>query len=142
MKLEGYDVTEQEINEYISTLDLQSLKLNLKVINKREVYNDNVLWYITNVDTTSEEEIQKQLDNRIYCLCGIYFSDKKIDDEIDTTPEPEYQPTNAEIAQTQLTMMVTMADQYEQNLQNQLTNMEVQATIYETLLEVQGGIKV
>ena len=32
-----------------------------------------------------------------------------------------------------------MADQYEQNLQNQLTNMEVQATIYETLLEVQGG---
>ena len=51
---------------------------------------------------------------------------------------PQYQPTNAEIAQTQLTMMEAMADQYEQNLQNQLTNMEVQATIYETLLE-QGG---
>ena len=56
--------------------------------------------------------------------------------------EPEYQPTNAEIAQTQLTMMEAMADQYEQNLQSQLTNMEVQATIYETLLEVQGGITV
>lgn len=55
--------------------------------------------------------------------------------------EPEYQPTNAEIAQTQLTIMEAMADQYEQNLQNQLTNMEVQATIYETLLE-QGGTTV
>lgn len=59
-------------------------------------------------------------------------------DYIPEVIEPEYQPTNAEIAQTQLTMMVAMADQYEQNLQNQLTNMEVQATIYETLLE-QGG---
>lgn len=38
----------------------------------------------------------------------------------------------------QCIMMEAMADQYEQNLQNQLTNMEVQATIYETLLE-QGG---
>ena len=55
--------------------------------------------------------------------------------------EPELQPTNAEIAQTQLTMMEAMADQYEQNLQNQLTNMEVQATIYEALLE-QGGTTV
>lgn len=59
-------------------------------------------------------------------------------DYIPEVIEPEYQPTNAEIAQTQLTMMEAMADQYEQNLQNQLTNMEVQATIYETLLE-QGG---
>lgn len=62
-------------------------------------------------------------------------------DYIPEVIEPEYQPTNAEIAQTQLTMMEAMADQYEQNLQNQLTNMEVQATIYETLLE-QGGTTV
>lgn len=54
-------------------------------------------------------------------------------------PEQEYQPTDAEIAQTQLTMMEAMADQYEQNLQSQLTNMEVQATIYESLLDIQGG---
>lgn len=62
--------------------------------------------------------------------------------EPEPEPEPEYKPTNAEIAQMQITMMEAMADQYEQNLQNQLTNMEVQATIYETLLEVQGGTTV
>lgn len=59
-------------------------------------------------------------------------------------PEPEPQPITPldEISNTQLTIMEAMADQYEQNLQNQLTNMEVQATIYETLLEVQGGTTV
>lgn len=71
------------------------------------------------------------LDGKLYEVINGEFEVEKI-----VIPKP--QPTNAEIAQTQLTMMEAMADQYEQNLQNQLTNMEVQATIYETLLE-QGG---
>jgi hypothetical protein len=62
---------------------------------------------------------------------------------VDYTPEPIpetiVEPTNSEIAQTQLTMMEAMADQYEQNLKSQITSMEVQATIYETLLDIQGG---
>lgn len=70
-------------------------------------------------------------------LCKVVNGEFEVEKEV--MPQP--QPTNAEIAQTQLTIMVAMADQYEQNLQNQLTNMEVQATIYETLLE-QGGTTV
>lgn len=56
-------------------------------------------------------------------------------------PEPELEPLTPleEISNTQLTMMEAMADQYEGSLQAQLTNMEVQATIYETLLDIQGG---
>ena len=43
-------------------------------------------------------------------------------------PEPEPQPLTQleEISNTQITMMEAMTDQYEQNLQNQLKNMEVQ----------------
>lgn len=56
-------------------------------------------------------------------------------------PEPELEPLTPleEISNTQLTMMEAMADQYEQNLKSQITSMEVQATIYETLLDIQGG---
>lgn len=65
-----------------------------------------------------------------------------VDNVIFPEPDPEPLTQLDEISNTQITMMEAMADQYEQNLQNQLTNMEVQATIYETLLEVQGGITV
>lgn len=86
-------------------------------------------------------------DNMIAITDDFDLTNKKYEngkwvEYIPEVTEPEPQPTNAEIAQTQLTMMEAMADQYEQNLQNQLTNMEVQATIYETLLEVQGGTTV
>lgn len=85
-------------------------------------------------------------DNMIAIADDFDLTNKKYEngkwvEYIPEVTEPEPQPTNAEIAQTQLTMMEAMADQYEQNLQNQLTNMEVQATIYETLLE-QGGTTV
>lgn len=105
-----------------------------------------------------------QINNSGYVVCDSYLSDKVTSENmipisidfvltnkkyvngewveyIPEVIEPEYQPTNAEIAQIQLTMMEAIADQYEQNLQNQLTNMEIQATIYETLLE-QGGTTV
>lgn len=52
-------------------------------------------------------------------------------------PEPSQLDT---IEETQLIIMEAMADQYEQAEEDRLTNMEVQATIYETLLEMQGGL--
>lgn len=60
--------------------------------------------------------------------------------EVEPDPIPEPQPTQLdEIQNTQLLIMAAIADQYEENLQNQLMQMDVQATIYETLLEIQEG---
>lgn len=44
-----------------------------------------------------------------------------------------------EIQSNQLILMEAMATQYEESLENRLNDQEVQATIYETLLEMQGG---
>lgn len=48
-------------------------------------------------------------------------------------------PTQSDrIEESQLIIMEAIADQYEQGLANRLDDMEVQATIYETLLEMGG----
>lgn len=56
-------------------------------------------------------------------------------------PEPiPPQPTQLDnIEATQLTIMTAMAEQYEESLERELTNMEVQATIYEAILEMGGA---
>lgn len=59
-------------------------------------------------------------------------------------PEPEIPeepaPTQLDnIEATQLTIMTAMAEQYEESLERELTNMEVQATIYEAILELGGA---
>ena len=56
-------------------------------------------------------------------------------------PEPETpQPTQLDKIQTaQLTIMAAMADQYEESLEKDLRNMDVQATIYEAILELGGA---
>lgn len=53
--------------------------------------------------------------------------------------EPKSEPTINTLAETQLTIMEAIADQYEQNLDNRLNDMEVQATIYETILALGEG---
>lgn len=59
--------------------------------------------------------------------------------EIPEIPETEVEPTAEEvIIENQMIMMEAMADQYEQQQEVNLTTMEVQATIYEELLAMQG----
>lgn len=43
------------------------------------------------------------------------------------------------IQTAQLTIMAAMADQYEESLEKDLRNMDVQATIYEAILELGGA---
>lgn len=54
-------------------------------------------------------------------------------------PEPKPEPTINTLAETQLTIMEAIADQYEQNLENRLNDQEVQATIYEAVLALSEG---
>lgn len=54
-------------------------------------------------------------------------------------PIPEPQPTQGDrIEESVLTIMEALADQYEERQEVTLTQMEVQATIYEELLSMQG----
>lgn len=47
--------------------------------------------------------------------------------------------TNEEINKNQIVLMECLATQYEENQRITLDNFEVQATIYETLLSMNGG---
>ena len=56
-------------------------------------------------------------------------------------PEPEAEPTQLDrVEEAQLIIMEAMAAQYEENLEYRISDMEGQATIYETLLNMQGGM--
>lgn len=55
--------------------------------------------------------------------------------EPEELPEPSKFDT---IEESQLTIMEALADQYEENEERYLNNLEIQATIYEAILE-QGG---
>lgn len=56
------------------------------------------------------------------------------------TPTPKV-PTQADrIEESQLVIMEAIADQYEQGLANRLDDQEVQATIFETILELGGNV--
>ena len=69
-------------------------------------------------------------------LLGKRYNDGEWVDE----PAPEPQPTQLDKIQTaQLTIMAAMADQYEESLEKDLRNMDVQATIYEAILELGGA---
>ena len=60
--------------------------------------------------------------------------------EYEPEPVPDPQPTQADrIEENQLILMEAMAEQYEESLENRLNDQEVQATIYETLLEMGGN---
>lgn len=61
--------------------------------------------------------------------------------EIEPEPVPDPQPTQSDrIEENQLILMEAMAEQYEESLENRLNDQEVQAIIYETLLEMQEGM--
>lgn len=62
-------------------------------------------------------------------------------------PQPEPQPSQLDrieessttVNNNSLILMEAMAEQYEQGLTNRLNDMEVQATIYEAVLELNKG---
>lgn len=54
-------------------------------------------------------------------------------------PIATYAPTKTDIMELALTQMEAIAEMYEQSEINRLNDMEVQAMIYETLLELQGA---
>lgn len=58
--------------------------------------------------------------------------------EYEKSPQAE-KTIEEKLEENQLALMEAVASQYEEQLENRINDMEVQATIYETLLEMQGG---
>ena len=66
------------------------------------------------------------------------YKNGEITAEYEKSPQAE-KTIEEKLEENQLALMEAVADQYEEQLQNRINDMEVQATIYETLLEMQGG---
>lgn len=76
-----------------------------------------------------------------YDVLGKIWDGEKWNDPPAPEPEPIPKPTQLDnIESTQLVIMEAMADQYEESLEKELNNMEVQATIYEAILELGGNV--
>lgn len=82
-----------------------------------------------------------QEENQIKVCVGIENGELKwkyFDIEEPKEPEPELTQLD-KIEKNQLMLMEAIADQYEQGLEQDLINMEVQATIYEAVMALGGG---
>ena len=130
-----------------------------------EIRNENEVWYKSEemimpilygrleiVVPVGENKFQIKkfnFEKESYELCSDYteyeYGKKKYpvtngEFEIEVKPIPEPKPTQLDkLEENQLALMEAAADQYEEQIENRINDMEVQATIYETLLEMQGG---
>ena len=88
-----------------------------------------------------DDEIHYPEPKEGYLIVMYLNEDKTIRYEYELPePLPEPKPTQLDIIQEQqLIIMTAQADQYEQNLENHLNDMEVQATLYEAILELGGN---
>ena len=101
-----------------------------------EINEKGKCFHVTDNPLPEGEFIKKVDSNDV--LGKIWNGEYFIDDP-DIT-EPPIEPTQLDrIEEQQLILMEAQADQYEEHIENRINDMEVQATIYETLLEMQGG---
>lgn len=89
---------------------------------------------------TSEGYIPKNQPCDENVVLGMYYHP---DTQLFSFDEPKttrlYTQTDR-IEESQLVIMEAIADQYEQGLANRLDDQEVQATIFETILELGGNV--
>ena len=101
------------------------------------------------VDISTEYREYPLLNDGSSLKCVEYLGDKNIrigdfynfeTNEIIETIKIPSEPTQADrIEENQLALMEAVASMYEESLENRLNDQEVQATIYETLLEMGGN---
>lgn len=94
-----------------------------------EINNEGFCYHCADNKIPNSIEVEKN-------VIGWSFIDNKW-----IKPKIESQPTQLDTIQNnQLTLMEAMADQHEENLANQIVQMDVLATIYETQLEQEGSV--
>lgn len=98
--------------------------------------NTGVVLGVISLSYTINEENFIQIDEGFDLTNKKYVNGQWVDYE----PEPIVpEPTQLDrIEEQQLIIMEAQAEQYEQNLENRLNDMEVQATIYEAVLAIGG----
>ena len=125
-KLDGYDVTEAELQEYLA--GLTEPVFDVEVIKKENIYEvrcNGKLLYFSELEIYVDEERQRIEDNWFISQSQIHFADKKI---VQTEPEP-FEPLSND-----LVVLEGIAANYEQTLllQESVTAvMEGLADLYE-----------
>ena len=104
-----------------------------KVESQKYLQENKCIWIDEEIDYTQQKEGYQTV---------MYLNENNtIRYEFEKPEIIEPEPTQLDIIQEQqLIIMTAQADQYEQNLENRLNDMEVQATLYEAILELGGNI--
>ena len=89
-RLDGYDVTEAELREYLAGLTAPAFDVEvIKKENIYEVYCNGTLLYFSELEIFVNEERQRLEDNWLIEQAQIHFSDKKIVPASEPKPLPE-----------------------------------------------------
>lgn len=104
-----------------------------KVESQKYLQENKCIWIDEEIDYTQQKEGYQTV---------MYLNENNtIRYEFEKPEIIEPEPTQLDrIEEQQLIIMTAQADQYEQNLENRLNDMEVQATMYEAILELGGNI--
>lgn len=95
-RLDGYDVTEAELREYLAGLTAPAFDVEvIKKENIYEVYCNGTLLYFSELEIFVNEERQRLEDNWLIEQAQIHFADKKMMPAIQ--PEPLLELTDMEL---------------------------------------------
>lgn len=104
---------------------------------RAQLDENNMVFHVTGAEIPLSDKVIEVDD---YSVLGKKYN-AETGEFMEPEPIPEPEPTQLdEIQRTQIDIMEAMACQYEENLENQLMQMDVLATIYETQLEL-GGVE-
>lgn len=107
-KLDGYDVTAAELQEYLAGLTVPAFDVEvLKKGNIYEVYCNGTLLYYSEIEIKADEEQERLVDCWLIEQAQIHFADRKIV----PAPEPEPLPelTDRELMQQILDIQIEQA---------------------------------
>ena len=107
-RLDGYDVIEAELQEYLAGLTAPVFDVEvIKKENIYEVYCNSTLLYFSEVEVKADEEHERLEDCWLIEQAQIHFADKKIITV--TEPEPLPELTDRELMQQILDIQIEQA---------------------------------
>lgn len=104
-----------------------------------QINEDNICIAVSQLSGLVDLPNMIKLGSYDLSILGKKYNDGVWEEVPQPEPEPSTEPTINTLVENQLTIMEAMAEQYEQGLDNRINDMEVQATIYETVLALSEG---
>lgn len=107
-KLDGYDVTMAELQEYLVGLTLPAFDVEIKKSNDLfEVYCNGTLLYYSEIEVKADEEKERLEDCWLLEQAQKHFADRQIPEPIEPEPVPEL--TDRELMEQILDIQIEQA---------------------------------